>query len=71
MTVEKLGGASLVLLSHLMQCSQVPRRGDILAKGGKCPVAPPPSPPSLPKMKPLSYSPEDQSPFQDQNAAKV
>ena len=23
LTVEKLGGASLVLLSHLMQCSQV------------------------------------------------
>ena len=37
LTVEKLGGASLVLLSHLMQCSQVPRGARFWQGRGECP----------------------------------
>ena len=36
MTVKKFGGgASLVLISHIIECSQLPRGGKILTRGGK------------------------------------
>ena len=43
LTVEKFGGASLVLFPHLMQCLQVPRGGGVRfwQEGANSPLCPP------------------------------